>query len=89
MTLRIPLERVDQTLAAMLDQERSKATVPIALVHEECCDFFYAETVSRSKHSSLRMAVPQTWLRGSAHRFQLKAAARLFRRHVHRYLHPD
>jgi len=90
MPLQIPHECVDRALAAMLDQELGKATVPIALVHEDRCDFFfYAETVNRSRHSSLRMAVPRTWLNGSAHRSQLKAAARLFRRHVRRHLHPD
>src|SRR5256885_2080717 len=89
MTHRISLECVDKTLADMLAHELSKATVPIALVHEERCDFFYAEVVSSSKYSSLRMAVPQSWLRSEARRHRVKAAARLFRRHVSRNLHPN
>jgi hypothetical protein len=89
MTYQISLEPVDQAVAEMLDQELSKATVPISLVHEERCDFFYAEVVSSSRYSSLRMAVPQSWLRSQTHRRRLKAAARLFRRHVSRNLHPN
>src|SRR4051812_25784441 len=89
MTHQISLERVDQALAAMLDHELGKATVPIALVHEERSGFFYAEVVSFSKYTSLRMAVPQAWLRNQTHWRRLKAAARLFRRHVSRNLHPN
>jgi hypothetical protein len=89
MTARIAVERIDSALAEMLAQELGKAKIPIALVHEEGCDFFYAESVRRTRHSSLRMAVPQTWLRGEEHRRNLRAAARLFRRHVGRHLYPE
>src|SRR4051812_11104139 len=88
MSLSTYPETLDATVAEMFDKELGTAEVPIALAREEAGFYPAVEVIERSKRSSLRRAVQRSWLKAPGHHMQHGAAARLFRRHVSRDLHP-